>query len=985
MRLLKFLTTTRDRVPIGQFFFRDGDKNLGPLEIRLPVVYVSRYAIPDEKFEQLLGQIHNDTSKRDIKRHGSPQRYTFSMSHYNSVRSNMHISAHGDPESLEAVLSQGVPAMHFLYRNRLENIGYADWLRLEFDWTKDVSLDDRVEEALRLQKQAHLFLRLISDNYLLEIEEGILETDNQLRVEGVESADYHQHLLNGKAQMPEHIQDLWKLREAQGKQLSNRIAQLRKAFNKDDYSQLPPDIRGYVQQLREIRAEVLALISGDRFTGEVKVDFRDLNMQIYLPGYNIFNLRFSDSQGLEVPHIVAYDIEVTAYRGSPRNPSGINPRVCLTSICSNIGETVEGKTVIESVGIKEIAQISSIFKDIVVGYLDIGTRLIHSPRYNRTALYVKVDDSDVVRRTVAEILWLKNPLNLGGHNSDSYDASRLLNPNRDEAVIADLPQVLRGNNRFIKLFKSDGVFRADPDNSEWKYDSKGPWLTNFKCIPSRADTLKPCINYLSQLTADNKLETIGNALDFLVELGVGFEKSILGYGDLEDIIGRAEQGNKEAAYQAALYAYEDNIAQLRIVEYFTSIFRKVSKCLDIEQDIVFRASKSRLASLWWDRYLYKKRGTVTHAAQRNVYHDFDVEKSKRRALNLAFKRVHGIKFEPAKGIFEDVAIFFTPYYTEGTMSVIEKHEDKSLHRLYQTMISSEDLIERVILQQILDQLAIHYLVDAKRVKKSDEYDSELWHRYGISWTGRDNETSNANVIIDEFRKKMDGIAQLFDKTQPINHTGNLLFVDATDENLVQRLKDYNFTYIGTGNIISVEKGRVIYCLRKDRKMHTASVGFEIESPKKRVSSDNVLQGFNPNVYDNFIYDLGDIYFREGQDTARQLLQGFIRDFESLPPQAFFMTLTAGQNLENYAASFRRTKRFRIMDKLGMRKGQRRVIIFESPDGEILEPVVVDTSNPQSWQELKPYVPCYQALIFDKKRNLYQLCKALGIQDVLGNV
>ena len=326
--------------------------------------------------------------------------------------------------------------------------------------------------------------------------------------------------------------------------------------------------------------------------------------------------------------------------------------------------------------------------------------------------------------------------------------------------------------------------------------------------------------------------------------------------------------------------------------------------------------------------------------------------------------------EVKPGVRQNVEIFFTPYLTEACAHIIENNPD--LLKLYEAMLNSENPLEHLIMQQMLDSLVGQYIVDSDQVASKTMYASEFWNRYHV---GHDEFRSG-------FADNLDAIMFVFEESRPINYTGNMVFVDSEDTYLVKDLKDHNFVHLGRGDMISIDKQRVIYTLRNNGKSIIASTGFALFSPKKRHTTDNIFEGFDPNFFNNVIYDLATTRLEYGLGEARRLLEEFIDGFEEMPIEAFFMTLQLGHDLDKYSITYRSNKRYKIADFMDLEEGQKEVIVVESDGQDGLCPRIVDISNEKSWSDLRPHMDFYKRFAISKTRNLYKLCKALGIEDVI---
>jgi hypothetical protein len=915
MKLLSFQTTKRKDgellLDIGKFYFRDNE-NLGPLELRLPKIF---YTYP------VSANMASGIKARLIEK-ANYSGNDFRTFRYDELRSILQVRAHDDYRPLETAISQ--PEFQKVFARK--PLSGTDWLRLRFDWTQEITLDDRIASALLSQKKAHNILRDIADNYLLEDEINLAKAQDQLReiLPSHGAKGFEENLLDVNAEL-----------SSKTRVLSAKVRNLSKAYYEGKQNNLPEEVISQLAGLAIAEKEMHEQLAGHSY--EMGFNFRELKALLYIKNYSPYDLLFSPILHDE-PVLGAFDIETTKYKGSFRNPSGINQEVWLAAINSDNGS-------------------------INVGTLDIGTDSVKSEKYRMEIPYLRAGGSHSLRRLSSGKIRKLELSILGGQNIDHFDLVRCASPNNDEQVINSLPRKIRAKESLVSHFRSpDGMFRTSSDNSEPYYSGRTEYGPRYRTTVPILDSLTIARNYLSILTRDNKLETIGMLVDFFSDLGLGFEKSMHSYGELEKSVEAAENGDIKAAHDAVLYGCEDNIAQLEITRFFYQIFRNISEKMHIYLDEAMNSSKTSLASSYFNRVMYNRRGQVRNAFDNQPYGDFDVELGKQRALLKALER-NSLDSKPKKGLFE-ASFFFTPYFTEGSDSALASYPE--LKMLQESVHNSSNVLEKLVIQQILDCCSVQFLADAWYYREKRIDYAEFQSRHKI----------HPDAFLNNFEKRMDQIAKLFGDGL-INYNGNII---AVSPHLEERLKDNKFIHIGNGSLISVSPGSMLFGI-KDNEVLISSVGFQILSPKKRFSEDYVTEGFDPNFYQNLIYDLVETYFEKGYEAAKEHLESFQDGFSVMGNKEFFMTLRPGQNIEDYSLRARSTKRFKIIDYLHLGKDQKEVIIMEGED-DILRPVKINPDNPDSWKNLVPYYPFYREYAFSKEKNLYKLVKTLGFEDML---
>ncbi len=969
MRVLKVSTRRFEDMPWAKLYFRKQDQNLGPVTVPMPKVYQTHAPIPIESrndpnlaSDKITAQIIEDTLERDLDKSIIGQKYDIRHFHYSQNKRHVHIETYGNSNSLVDVLAEGVPNNFF----STKPIGYTEWLRLFFDWTKPVEIDDRIVQAMLIQDRAHKIMRLIGDYYLLDSEQEIIWAEDDLRIACPDSEEYIDFLVGNRKEMPPDIEELWCIRADKKRALSNRVGELRSAFE-DHIWDLPHEVGALMQELIEIDSDVFALIT--ELGGEFGPNFRDYSFDILLRGYDISQIQFLDGKDDTAHNNGSWDIETTCYRGSIRTPDEnipIDPRVWLIALSAN-----KGIEEFESPLFEFPPDIEWPLTDVAIGYLDIGSDWVELESGERM-LYIQQPDANLVVRTFSLFHQMFQLSRTGGHNTWSYDASRSMNPNRDPNAIAELPQELREKNLFVKLFTQDQkMCLLNNDNSPIKFRSQA-WPIQFDGTIPRADTLYAARFHLALLTLDGTLESLSAAIDFFSGAGIEFEKSIPGYNQVELAV---EDGEADAnrARDAVEYGAGDTINQLKIINALVPIMEKVEDITGIQFDTLFHSTPRKVASLVWERKFSQEQGVIPNWVSSNHYDKFNLDRSKTRALSMAYERVSEEKLKCQRGLFRDVALFYTPFFTETSVSTIIKHP--ILNELYSTLNESDDKMERIFIQRILDNLAVYYLLDAKTSMETDSpADGALYYRYGTQG-GYGN---NANTLLSEFRKSMDDLVLPLENAEIINYTGDYLFVD-NDPRLVEELEELGYIFVGAGDVVSMARGSVAYQLREDELSHLASVGFKMQTPKKRHTPDSMLKGFDPNFYDKWIHDLVITSIKEGSEGAEGYLHDQILNLDKLPTEEFFMTLNPGKDAPNYSIKSRSTRRFKILDFMGLEGGQSRTMIVSSMDGHSLEVNVVDACDPDSWTQV-PHIPYYLEWAFEKNRNLMKLCKALGIKE-----
>ncbi len=932
MIITQFQTTTRKeqvKVPIGSFYFYDNEV-LGPIEIKLPLVLSSRL-IPDDQIstleEILFGEIEQNGIDVDANQYK-----------YGDLHTIMHFITHDYQPSLLDIIRNKRELHPYFDEDEDSKLSPTEWLRMNFDWSRMVDLPEEFIEALYLQKEAHVTLRKIFHSYLLDFQLDLIQEQSRFR-EAIKESIQNGIQINPE---PYHATITEKKRD-----YSSALRELRKKS-----SSLSPEILSNLEKLEVIQKETRDVL--EEYDPVVEVDLRKLSMQVYPRKFQVFDFDFG--RQISGGGFLTYDIETRSWHGSMTNPTGINAEVCFGAVSSEYCR-----------GGKEFFNIGN----AVVGIFDIGDRKLFSEKLGREFDYIKARNPDHLRLLTSDLIYSLSPFLAGGHNHDSYDLSRSMNPNRDPAVkaevLAAIKHIPRSKKKRItdQFTQGDSMFMVNPDNSQPWYIGT-TYMELFGFSSASLDSLHISRNYLSSLTLDHKLESVSEMLMFFSDFEFEYEKIYDGYNDVEVSMHRANN-NPEQAYKGALYAAEDAATQLQVMYSLSESMAFIHKILHIDQNTLHTSSKSSLAGLIWDKYFFHNFGITRNVHEKNEISSFDVKSSKIKSLETAFSRAEK-NLEIEKGAFENVDVFFTPYFSESAYQIIQNNE--IIHNLYDRLVEPKiDIIEDIIIQQIMDELIVQYLVDAVKARSSYPKADQFRIFYGMGH----------EEFLERFRQRMDGLADLFEPEDLVNYTGDLLFV-RDNPYLVEILKDNNFHHLGSGGLISIGKGRVVYGIRKNGKVSVASSGFQMSSPKKRFTTDNVFQGREPNFYDNLLYDVVATYMANGSDLG-EVTRLLTTGLPQRPIEDFFMTVTCGEDTEDYSADYRRSLDFMLKKSLGMKKDQREVIIVEGEDN-LITPTIVDTGNRNSWKGLNPHLGYYKKRAFKKSRNLYKLCNVLGVAQYL---
>jgi tetratricopeptide (TPR) repeat protein len=950
-----------------RMFFKDGAELLGGLDIALPTIFQSklyssnlvesklallyeRLGQPDKArkhYEQFIKLDHplrrkaeqNLAKLEQAMKEGtarvSEQDIRVEQMKLNEQFSVLHVK--GPRKTIEEIIKRYYRKE---YRNN-EPLGATDYVRANYDFSQELELPSELRLLLHAQKKANSILRRIDNEYLFSHLSDVVGANEDRMVAILKDEDVDTCFDEAK------------------RKYKARKKQLQKRFESDDVGD------PLLEELKEVVEHSCML--AENFGGQVSVDWEKRRLDLKLEDFFLDDIVFSDKKREEGCVYVAYDIETLGWVGSSTDPEGLHPEIFLASICSEGKEfNEEGLFLDEDAPEDTIEQIAMKYKDIVVGTQDVGSLFVDTEISQRKSRYIHVPDQTELRRVVADIIFYKNPSNTGGNNHDAFDIPRSMNPRR---TLSETEEV-----HYKKIKKSanepDGVFNPNPDNTGPKYKGQ-TWKQKCRLAADNKDFLNVSDNYLGSLITDSKLETIGALLDFFRDFGLGYGKIFHSYKEMELSAIRGRQGDTAEAYKNARYCYEDNVAQLRIMMYFDRIFENISDILGMDSALLFSGAKPNVRSLFWDRELFQKTGMLRIADDKKPYEEVDARKEKKTILDWGAEKdlrqmlVDGaltasgsrLNLETRLGLTKNCKLYNTPTLSEGLAEVIENNE--KLKQLYQYLEESDDPIERVILQQMLDSLLIEPRIDLLRVKAREMDTADFEIKYSVDF----------RKVRETMKRKVEEVAEMYRGARVVAYDGDLVAVEGE----LPGCKP-----IADADVLCVGNETFVYRLLKEGKEPVlASRGVGIPSMKRRHSADYILDGFQPNSIMALEHDFALMCFEDSVKAASlrsDLRKGM--ENSTLPLESYFITLRPGQRIETYSLPYRRTKRFKLMDLTGVEKGEKRTYVCVETGTDELVFKEVNPHDPESMAQLQPNKEFYLRWLKEASKKVDRFEKAI---------
>lgn len=735
--------------------------------------------------------------------------------------------------------------------------------------------------------------------------------------------------------------------------------------------EIPDSVLFSLLRAKELQEQINPLIQD--FDGRTEITEHQLN--IYLENFYLDDLKFLDTREPKTGvKSISIDIESRKYPGSIIDPLGSEEESILINIIS------EKKNY--SVGIFRMDGLKVIDKGVECD-VEYATNSFRE------------------RRRAAQIIkWILDPETKHTYNGEAYDFPKMRN-NFIAVKTAEkegLKELLKKDYHLVH--DEDGAFLCNIDNTGVVYKGR-TWSDRYSPISTSADTLFLVTNYIRTLINDRTLTSAGQAFDALgykrfgikdgkiiLELSepLGFKKAYETYSALELSAKKAiEEGDKKEGRKLIQYCYVDNRADFALANKLDAVMEFLSMEFGIEKERLYRSAVKDVATSFIDKWLAKKLGMIRSEPQKRFYEMVDVEMTKRRIFKLVFDEnldditlgkkedldENGYKgfLHNTPGRYDSGFLFFNSHITEAARPILT---NLGLDNIYNKMTNSTDPIERIIIQKMLDAITCHIFADYKLVidtrKEMSHFGVSVDENYFNRVYGMD-----VKEFHDLLKRNIKGLSDEMFSTKPFAITGDLAVYPAGT--IEEKLVGLNFTPIAYANLHVVNNINMIYALRPDpdyKEPYIASSGFGIFSYKRRFTSEKKY--FEPKLKTEFVYDTVRAYLDFGLETATKFILEIINKIKNdeIPHEKYIIALDPKHELEDYSERYRNTKRYKLMEHLGAKKGHPKFIIVEK-DFNIKE---IDPTNfEQQVLNAKIDPVFYLCNLFEKGRKIDMLLKS----------
>jgi hypothetical protein len=273
--------------------------------------------------------------------------------------------------------------------------------------------------------------------------------------------------------------------------------------------------------------------------------------------------------------------------------------------------------------------------------------------------------------------------------------------------------------------------------------------------------------------------------------------------------------------------------------------------------------------------------------------------------------------------------------------------------------------------QIIDAILMEPRIDLLRVKERRLGESEFLQKYGV----------DAATVRTTMKTRLEEVAERLRDFDVAAYDGNIIAVrharDPTE--IIEK-----YIPITGCDVLNVSEGEFVYRMRRETERGVseiiASRGVGVPSMKKRHSQDYVFDGFQPNFLIDLEHDFVFACFEDPQKAERMVDETMqaIED-ETLPPQSYFMTLKPGHDIHEYSLPYQRTKRFKVIDLTGVKKGEKRTFVCVEGEGDEIQFQEVAPGDEEALKSIMPNTEFYAKWLKDAAEKIAKLRKALKAQ------
>lgn len=577
--------------------------------------------------------------------------------------------------------------------------------------------------------------------------------------------------------------------------------------------------------------------------------------------------------------------------------------------------------------------------DFVGGEFDIGSESLEAG--GRTARYVNFRNCEE-----ALVNWAGNKL---------YEL--------------DMPVIVTQNGLsydYVVLAKRKGLFRLGPDNAEPKLIQamRGVMTGEKRRSPASidADLMWLARNNLDFCLPDYKIETISSLVARFFSAKGEYKKTLTYEEQKVDV--EVAQSDKETARRLALYSYADAVTTFETGKLLVPILLNIAKTLQLEPFSVLNERRRKVVVQYESRRVFQnnnrtrtehiylqglKKANLQSGNEKNL----DEHTFARNLITAAFAP----KF--LKGHYKGVAVCHFQL-SRGLMDVFAKDVHKA--ELYGCAAQSENPVEKIIYYKFLDEFVYEALIDI--LLKNERL---VQKKYSGVRNCAELEERVKKGLFEE--KKAIGDAEI------INIAKGLLFIRKTRNFDAERLERAGITYWGDADIISVERGQVIYKIKDE----VLSAGIKIPTLKRWQECD-APRDYTPNIevkllrlfIDNIFASAYEKALFEAKNIAKLMVENKISQTD------YLQKIRCTDFPENLDDVEQQKQRNRIIAEFDAVPGEEIIFgVSTSPDGG--EDFVRYDPITKSFD--KPFIPSrqyYMEKIFGKNSKFRKITRACGL-------
>jgi hypothetical protein len=381
--------------------------------------------------------------------------------------------------------------------------------------------------------------------------------------------------------------------------------------------------------------------------------------------------------------------------------------------------------------------------------------------------------------------------------------------------------------------KKDKLFIPSVDNSEPSYTGASIPFQSFGLNDSlMIDTWDFARNFFSMFLSDNKIETITSFCSKFYDVIFKYVKAET-YGEQRELVIKAEEGDRDAAYRLCQYNYDDTIMHHQLTTLFLKFGLDYAKATKSDLNSINSFSKKKVAAGFWDN-LHLKRTTMLRPGKfKETYDNFAPEAKTKKGFSWfredCLNQKLGITAGNIKqGIFKKAYAVYVPF-SNGLSDFFSLNP--ATKGLVSKMNAEANPVSKIIYSQMLDSAAIEPLRDCVEVEQRKEFSYFFTRKYSF-FAGEKAHSIMPKDVSSNFSHYLDSAAEAIPDSI-INQTNNLVFLESATESQIEEMKKNGIICLGECDALSVAKGEVIYRMNNE----IMCSGIAIPSKKKRVTMD----------------------------------------------------------------------------------------------------------------------------------------------------